>query len=49
MVVVSVTEGVDKPLEYPVMFRKADLVVLSKVELLPHLPGVSVTAFAEHL
>lgn len=49
IVVVSVTEGVDKPLKYPVMFRKADLVVLSKIDLLPHLPGVSVAAFAEHL
>lgn len=49
VVVVSVTEGVDKPLKYPVMFRKADLVVLSKIDLLPHLPGVSVAAFAEHL
>jgi hydrogenase nickel incorporation protein HypB len=49
VVVVSVTEGVDKPLKYPVMFRKADLVVLSKIDLLPHLPGLSVHAFAEHL
>jgi hydrogenase nickel incorporation protein HypB len=37
VVVLSVTEGEDKPLKYPVMFRKADLVVLSKVDLLPHL------------
>src|SRR6185295_15655028 len=42
IVVLSVTEGVDKPLKYPVMFRKADLVVISKVDLLPHLPDVSV-------
>ena len=39
-VVLSVTEGVDNPLEYPVMFREADLVMLSKIELLLHLPGV---------
>jgi hydrogenase nickel incorporation protein HypB len=37
VVVVSVTEGEDKPLKYPVMFRKADLVVISKVDLVPHL------------
>jgi hydrogenase nickel incorporation protein HypB len=49
VVVVSVTEGSDKPLKYPVMFRRADLVVLSKVDLLPHLPGVSLSAFREHL
>jgi hydrogenase nickel incorporation protein HypB len=41
VVVLSVTEGVDKPLKYPVMFRKADLVVLTKIDLLPHLPGVT--------
>ena len=32
-----VTEGEDKPLKYPVMFRKADLVLLTKIDLLPHL------------
>jgi hydrogenase nickel incorporation protein HypB len=37
VVVLSVTEGEDKPLKYPVMFRKADLVLLTKVDLLPHL------------
>jgi hydrogenase nickel incorporation protein HypB len=49
VVVVSVTEGADKPLKYPVMFHRADLVVLSKVDLLPHLPGVSLAAFRENL
>lgn len=49
IVVVSVTEGIDKPLKYPVMFRKADLVVWSKLDLLPYLPGVSVAAFADSL
>jgi hydrogenase nickel incorporation protein HypB len=38
VVALSVTEGEDKPLKYPVMFRKADLVVLTKVDLLPALP-----------
>ena len=37
VVVLSVTEGEDKPLKYPVMFKAADLVLLSKCDLLPHL------------
>jgi hydrogenase nickel incorporation protein HypB len=37
VVALSVTEGEDKPLKYPVMFRHADLVLLTKVDLLPHL------------
>jgi hydrogenase nickel incorporation protein HypB len=40
VVLLSVTEGEDKPLKYPVMFRAADLVVLTKIDLLPYLPGV---------
>jgi hydrogenase nickel incorporation protein HypB len=39
VVVLSVTEGEDKPLKYPVMFRKVDLVVVTKADLIPHLPG----------
>ena len=35
--VFSVTEGEEKPLKYPVMFRSADLVVVNKVDLLPYL------------
>ncbi len=42
VVALSVTEGEDKPLKYPVMFRKADLVLLTKVDLLPHLPQIQV-------
>ncbi|MFN2644438.1 MAG: hydrogenase nickel incorporation protein HypB [Burkholderiales bacterium] len=37
VVVFSVTEGEDKPLKYPHMFRAAELVLLTKVDLLPHL------------
>lgn len=37
VVALSVTEGEDKPLKYPVMFRKTDLVVLTKTDLTPHL------------
>lgn len=33
----SVTEGEDKPLKYPHMFRAANLVILNKIDLLPHL------------
>jgi hydrogenase nickel incorporation protein HypB len=35
--VCSVTEGEDKPLKYPLMFRTCDVVVVNKVDLLPHL------------
>jgi hydrogenase nickel incorporation protein HypB len=34
----SVTEGDDKPAKYPVMFRASDLVLVSKTDLLPHIP-----------
>jgi hydrogenase nickel incorporation protein HypB len=37
VVVLSVTEGEDKPLKYPVMFKVADLVLLTKCDLVPHL------------
>jgi hydrogenase nickel incorporation protein HypB len=37
VVIASVTEGDDKPIKYPHMFRAADLVVLNKVDLLPHV------------
>ncbi len=37
VVALSVTEGEDKPLKYPVMFKSADLVLLTKCDLLPHL------------
>jgi hydrogenase nickel incorporation protein HypB len=37
VMVYSVTEGEDKPLKYPLMFRSADLVLVNKVDLLEHL------------
>jgi hydrogenase nickel incorporation protein HypB len=37
VVVLSVTEGEDKPLKYPNMFAAADLMLLNKSDLLPHL------------
>jgi hydrogenase nickel incorporation protein HypB len=49
VVLLSVTEGEDKPLKYPVMFRKADVVVLTKMDLLPHLPRVRVAAIRDAL
>ena len=37
VVVVSVTEGEDKPLKYPYMFSLADVVVINKIDLLPYV------------
>jgi len=37
VMVSSVTEGEDKPLKYPLMFRTCDLVLVNKIDLLPHL------------
>jgi hydrogenase nickel incorporation protein HypB len=37
VMVCSVTEGEDKPLKYPLMFRACDLVLVNKIDLLPHL------------
>jgi hydrogenase nickel incorporation protein HypB len=37
VVLASVTEGADKPVKYPHMFRNADLVLVSKTDLLPYL------------
>jgi hydrogenase nickel incorporation protein HypB len=49
VVALSVTEGEDKPLKYPVIFRKADLVLLTKIDLLPVLPQVQVEKIEENL
>ncbi|MDR2132529.1 MAG: hydrogenase nickel incorporation protein HypB [Clostridiales Family XIII bacterium] len=37
MLICSVTEGSDKPYKYPLAFEKADLILLNKVDLAPHL------------
>ena len=37
VMVSAVTEGEDKPLKYPLMFRTAELVLINKIDLLPHL------------
>jgi hydrogenase nickel incorporation protein HypB len=49
VVALSVTEGEDKPLKYPIIFRKADLVLLTKIDLLPALPHVQVERIEENL
>ena len=49
VVVLSVTEGEDKPIKYPVMFHKADLVLISKIDLLPHLPEISLDRIVDAL
>jgi len=36
-VILSVTEGEDKPLKYPLMFRESDIAILNKIDLLPYL------------
>jgi hydrogenase nickel incorporation protein HypB len=36
VVVLSVTEGEDKPLKYPQMFRNSSVMLLNKIDLLPH-------------
>ena len=37
VVILSVTEGEDKPLKYPHMFRASEVMLLNKIDLLPHL------------
>jgi hydrogenase nickel incorporation protein HypB len=37
VMVCSITEGEDKPLKYPLMFRTCELVLVNKLDLLPHL------------
>lgn len=46
VVMLSVTEGEDKPLKYPDMFAAADLVLLTKCDLLPHLDFDAATCLA---
>ena len=48
VMVASVTEGEDKPLKYPLMFRACELVVLNKVDLLPHV-DFDVSKWSERL
>lgn len=38
ILVMSVTEGDDKPLKYPAMFHRAELLIINKLDLLPYVP-----------
>ncbi len=49
VVLLSVTEGDDKPAKYPVMFRAADLMLISKTDLLPYLDDFSPNNAKQHL
>jgi hydrogenase nickel incorporation protein HypB len=46
--VLSITEGEDKPLKYPLMFRECSACLLSKMDLAPHL-DVNVDTLKENL
>jgi hydrogenase nickel incorporation protein HypB len=48
VMVASVTEGEDKPLKYPLMFRACELVLVNKIDLLPHL-DFDLDRFLHHL
>ena len=48
VMVSSVTEGEDKPLKYPLMFRASELVLINKIDLLPHLE-LDLEKFLYHL
>jgi hydrogenase nickel incorporation protein HypB len=48
VMVCSVAEGEDKPMKYPLMFRACELVVINKIDLLPHL-DFDLDTFLYHL
>jgi len=47
VVVLSTTEGADKPLKYPAMFRRASVLIINKVDLLPYV-NVDVAEIKRH-
>lgn len=47
VVILSVTEGEDKPLKYPDMFRAADVMIINKIDLLPYV-GFNIEACEEY-
>jgi hydrogenase nickel incorporation protein HypB len=47
VLIVSTTEGEDKPLKYPHMFRASKVLILNKIDLLPHL-SFDVDQFLSH-
>jgi len=48
IMVSSVAEGEDKPLKYPLMFRSSELVIINKIDLLPHV-DFDMERFLHHL
>jgi hydrogenase nickel incorporation protein HypB len=48
IMVSSVAEGEDKPLKYPLMFRACELVLINKIDLLPHV-DFDMDRFLHHL
>lgn len=48
VIVMAVTEGADKPMKYPQMFRSGALVLLNKIDLLPYV-DFDVERFSQHL
>ncbi len=48
VMVYSLTEGEDKPLKYPVMFRSVDVVLLNKIDLEPHLDA-DIATYVDHV
>ncbi len=49
VVLLSVTEGDDKPSKYPVMFKAADLVLITKADLLPYLDDFAIENAIENI
>ncbi|HUB88392.1 MAG TPA: hydrogenase nickel incorporation protein HypB [Dyella sp.] len=49
VVLLAVTEGDDKPAKYPVMFRVAEAVLITKTDLLPHLDDFSIDDASRHV
>ena len=49
VVILSVAEGEDKPLKYPHMFRAAEIMILNKIDLLPHVDFDMARAIANAL
>lgn len=49
VILLATTEGDDKPVKYPVMFHSADLVLINKIDLLPHLPDFSLARARESI
>jgi len=48
VLVLSVTEGEDKPLKYPIIFRSSDLLLVNKMDLVPHL-GIDMESLEKNI